>query len=372
VHSDGWGASAVDALSTAVVMGNRGIVNQIVDYIPKINFTKSPAGVNTISLFETTIRYLGGLLAGYDLLSGPASNLVSDKSKVEAILTQAKRLADTLKYAFDTPSGIPYNNLNINTKGNDGSKTNGLATIGTLMLEWTRLSDLTNDNEYAQLSQKAESYLLNPQPAWAQPFPGLVGTNVAIDTGLFQDDYVSWCGGDDSFYEYLIKFWIYDQSRFSEYRDRWVSAAESTIAKLTSHPTTRPDLTFVSIYNNGTYQDDSQHLTGFIGGNFLLAGSVLGRQDLIDYGLKLTAAWHDTYATTATHIGPEQFSWNPSAVPSDQAAFFQKNGFYITSSNYVLRPEVMESYYYAYRITGNHTVRRHCFLKSCDRSADPE
>jgi mannosyl-oligosaccharide alpha-1,2-mannosidase len=47
---------------------------------------------------------------------------------------------------------------------------------------------------------------------------------------------------------------------------------------------------------------------------------------------------------------------NACALPAgqqDQAAFYQKNGFYITDSNYDLRPEVLESYYYAYRITGD-------------------
>ncbi|KAL1962546.1 hypothetical protein VTN77DRAFT_9421 [Rasamsonia byssochlamydoides] len=352
----GWGASAIDAFSTAIIMGNAEVANEILDFIPTINF-KNTTSTSTISLFETTIRYLGGLLASYDLLKGPVSGLVNDEQKVETILSQAKTLADTLKYAFDTPSGIPYNNLYINSKGNDGSTTNGLATIGTLILEWTHLSDLTGDDEYANLSQKAESYLLNPQPAWAQPFPGLVGTNVAINTGLFQDDLVTWNGGDDSFYEYLIKFFVYSPSRFSEYRDRWVAAAESTIAHLASSPSTRPDLTFLSVYNNGTYQLYSEHLTGFAGGNFLLAGSVLGRQDFIDFGLRLVAAWYDTYNSTATGIGPEEFSWDPNSVPADQETLFKEAGFYITASNYVLRPEVIESIYYAYRITGDQKYR---------------
>ena len=73
------------------------------------------------------------------------------------------------------------------------------------MLEWTHLSDLSGNDTYAQLTQKAESYLLNPQPTWNEPWPGLLGTNVDISTGLFQDASGGWNGGDDSFYEYLIK-----------------------------------------------------------------------------------------------------------------------------------------------------------------------
>lgn len=141
---------------------------------------------------------------------------------MDALLDQSKVLANALKYAFDTPSGVPYNNLNFATQGNDGASTNGLATVGTLVLEWTRLSDLLNDDEYARLSQKAESYLLSPTPSWNEPWPGLVGSDISIANGSFTDASGGWVGGTDSFYEYLIKMWIYDPDRFSEYKDRYV------------------------------------------------------------------------------------------------------------------------------------------------------
>jgi len=40
-------------------------------------------------------------------------------------------------------------------------------------------------------------------------------------------------------------------------------------------------------------------------------------------------------------------------VPANQTAFYDRAGFYITNSQYILRPEVLESFYYAYRATGN-------------------
>jgi mannosyl-oligosaccharide alpha-1,2-mannosidase len=58
---NGWGASAVDAFSTALVMGKWDVVGQILAYVPTINFDNT---TDSVSLFETTIRYLGGLLAG--------------------------------------------------------------------------------------------------------------------------------------------------------------------------------------------------------------------------------------------------------------------------------------------------------------------
>lgn len=36
-----------------------------------------------------------------------------------------------------------------------------------------------------------------------------------------------------------------------------------------------------------------------------------------------------------------------------QSAFYQEHGFYITAADYVLRPEVLESNFYAWRVTGD-------------------
>jgi mannosyl-oligosaccharide alpha-1,2-mannosidase len=60
---NGWGASAVDAFSTACVMQIPDIVNTILDFIPIIDFDQTS---DQVSLFETTIRYIGGMLSGKD------------------------------------------------------------------------------------------------------------------------------------------------------------------------------------------------------------------------------------------------------------------------------------------------------------------
>lgn len=55
------------------------IVNQIVDYVPDVDWSVS-ANDEPVSLFETTIRYVAGLLSGYDLLKGPLADMVDDVS----------------------------------------------------------------------------------------------------------------------------------------------------------------------------------------------------------------------------------------------------------------------------------------------------
>lgn len=45
-------------------MKNQEVLNQILEYVPTINFDKTAPGQEAVSLFETTIRYLGALLSG--------------------------------------------------------------------------------------------------------------------------------------------------------------------------------------------------------------------------------------------------------------------------------------------------------------------
>jgi mannosyl-oligosaccharide alpha-1,2-mannosidase len=62
-----------------------------------------------------------------------------------------------------------------------------------------------------------------------------------------------------------------------------------------------------------------------------------------------------------TGIGPEAFEWisEDSFQPGDtqpnsqQTQFYNRHGFFITSSDYILRPEVLESNFYAWRATGD-------------------
>lgn len=308
-------------------------------------------------------------VAAYDFLTGPLSEYATDQASVDKILQQAINLADVLSVTFDTPSGVPINTLvygaNGYTVGDD--TTNGIATIGTLVLEWTHLSDITGDNKYAKVTQIAEDYLLNVRnPDVGEPYPGLIGTDVNVTDGTFVDSSGGWNGGTDSFYEYLIKMYVYDQNRFGEYKDRWIAAADSSIRYLASHPTSRPELTFLAAYDGpGQLSFVSTHLACFDGGNFILGGLTLDNDTYTKFGLDLVEACHETYVATATGIGPEVFYWqdgklpanasNNSPPPSDVATFYGTAGFWIASGggSYVLRPEVIESFYYAYRATGD-------------------
>lgn len=79
LNRNGWGASIVDAMTTAILMRQNDAVYKQLEYIATVDFTKTP---DTVSLFETTIRYLGGLISGYDLLTGPYADIVASVRRI--------------------------------------------------------------------------------------------------------------------------------------------------------------------------------------------------------------------------------------------------------------------------------------------------
>lgn len=91
----GWGATLVDSLDTLWIMGMKDEFEDAIKAVEKIEFTTTPRP--DIPVFETTIRYLGGLLAAYDVSDG----------KYRSLLDKAVELAEVLMGAFDTPNRMP-------------------------------------------------------------------------------------------------------------------------------------------------------------------------------------------------------------------------------------------------------------------------
>jgi mannosyl-oligosaccharide alpha-1,2-mannosidase len=90
---NGWGATLVDSLDSLWILGLREEFDDAVDAVERIDFTTSHRP--DIPLFETVIRYLGGLISAYDLSAHPV------------LLAKAVELGDVLYAAFDTPNRMP-------------------------------------------------------------------------------------------------------------------------------------------------------------------------------------------------------------------------------------------------------------------------
>ncbi|KAJ5649965.1 mannosyl-oligosaccharide alpha-1-2-mannosidase 1B [Penicillium longicatenatum] len=364
----GWGATVVDAIDTAVVMGLTDIVEQQLKHIASVDFTKS---AYLVDFFDVNIRYLGGLLSAYDLIKSGDFPNPYDEDLVEALLSQAKSLATAISPVFDTITGLPVANLNFTSgelvqstttvNGTQYNSTN-TAQAGTMILEYYRLSDLTGDESFREHAQKAQNYLVNPNPAPA--FPGLVGTELDTDTGKFITLDGGWQAGVDSFIEYLIKTYVYDRddSLASDMKDFWITTAESSIKNIALHPYNQPHITFLSQLDvNGNIMWSMDDYACFAGGNLLLGGKYLDRPDITDLGVKVADSCHLWYNQTLTGLGPSSIGWyNASNQPYDSSyndATYRteasKYGYFIEDPSYRSYPEPLESIFYAYRVTGD-------------------
>lgn len=96
----GWAATLVDALDTLWIMGMKEDFELALAAVSQIDFTTSES--EEINVFETTIRYMGGFLAAYDISGG----------KYPLLLLKAVEVGELLMSCFDTPNRMPITRWN--------------------------------------------------------------------------------------------------------------------------------------------------------------------------------------------------------------------------------------------------------------------
>jgi mannosyl-oligosaccharide alpha-1,2-mannosidase len=136
----GWAATLVDSLDTLFIMGLVEDFEEAVKAVGTIDFTTAKR--QDIQIFETTIRYLGGLLAAYDVSGGTK----------KVLLEKAVDLAEVMMGAFDTPNRMPVLYYNwkptFASQPHRASTRSNLAELGSLSMEFTRLAQLTKEAKY--------------------------------------------------------------------------------------------------------------------------------------------------------------------------------------------------------------------------------
>jgi mannosyl-oligosaccharide alpha-1,2-mannosidase len=151
---NGWGATLVDTLDTLWIMGLKEEFDTAVKQVEKINFKTSLR--KDIPLFETVIRYLGGLISAYDLSSG----------KYPILLDKALELAEILMGSFDTPNRMPmtyyYWTPSYASQPHRADTRAVLAELGSLSVEFTRLAQITKEDKYydaiARITDELEAF----------------------------------------------------------------------------------------------------------------------------------------------------------------------------------------------------------------------
>ncbi|KAA3489167.1 mannosyl-oligosaccharide 1,2-alpha-mannosidase MNS3-like [Gossypium australe] len=202
----GLGATVVDALDTAMIMGLDEVVSEAGSWIEShlLDRIRQKGQVN---LFETTIRVLGGLLSAYHLSGGDQGVTLAQKGPKPTIyLDIAKNLADRLLSAFtSSPTAIPFSDV-VLRDSSAHSAPDGLSStseVSTLQLEFNYLSAISGDPTYSTEGMKVLAHLKTLPKT-----EGLVPIYISPHSGEFSGENIRLGSRGDSYYEYLIKVWL--------------------------------------------------------------------------------------------------------------------------------------------------------------------
>ena len=383
----GWAATLVDALDTLWIMGMKKEFDEAVDAAKDIDFNSTSESM--LNLFETTIRYLGGFLGAYDLTGGT----------YPVLLQKATEVGDLLYCAFDTPNRMPVTRWYWKQALEGAQQTAGTATliaeIGSLTLEFTRLSQLTGNLKYYDAVKRILDEFENYQGETS--LPGLWPTIMNAYDVSFTDNSYTLGSMADSWYEYLPKQHILiggrdDEDQLKNMYDRAITTAINNIFFQPMVPDNKDILMSgaVTVDSNTRTRlsPQGQHLGCYTGGMVAIGAKIFDKPEQMNTARKLVDGCVWAYDNMPSGIMPEQFFMVPCEMNSAcqwdekkwEAAVLERakaseddntrndaqllnhtihekmipKGFSeIWDSRYLLRPEAIESVFVLYRLTGD-------------------
>ncbi|CCG85113.1 protein of unknown function, partial [Taphrina deformans PYCC 5710] len=316
-----------------------------------------------VSVFETTIRMLGGLLSIFHL------------TQDQAYLEKAKDLGDRLLGAYDTPSGIPLASVNLRTRkgarNHEEMGASSTAEVASLQLEMKFLSHALKDAKYASASEKVMARLRQNSPEG-----GLVPIFVNPESGNYQGSEIRLGSRGDSYYEYLAKQWLMmeDPIYKEEYEKSVAGIKKYLVGK--SYP---KGLTYVGEKHAGVASPTDpkmDHLVCFLPGTLAL-GATRGLpyreaqkqvwwSDLQDEDMQLakelTLSCYEMYNSTTTGLAPEIVFFNDN--PDNPSTTSRSPDIHIhdRDRHNLMRPETVESLFVMWRLTRDETHREWAWL----------
>ncbi|KAG0146546.1 hypothetical protein CROQUDRAFT_657175 [Cronartium quercuum f. sp. fusiforme G11] len=354
----GWGATIADCLDTLLIMGLPNEYQYAREHIRTIDwsYTLPKNGVETtVPFFETVIRYLGGMISAYEL------------STDKLMLERAEELADWLLPAFGTKLGypVPRYGLGTNPNGYDVGRV-CIAEMGSLALEFTRLSQLTQKPYYYYFVQRITDHL--DSQVWNQPgnnrikdlFPTYIDPSWPQSvSGLY-----TFGGMADSYYEYLIKEYqlLGTKDKNSQYSRMYSkaidSARENLIKTFELENSGSKKITVIGDRNGQSYTPSLDHLACFSGAMIGLGAKLLNRAQDLDLAISATDSCVWAYEVMKSGLPAERTTVFDGAQENFWEAVEYQGQIYrrlkthpfpggtVVDSRYLGRPETIDLKYY--------------------------
>jgi mannosyl-oligosaccharide alpha-1,2-mannosidase len=263
----GWAATLVDNLDTLWIMGLKGEFEEAVAASMHIDLGTSTT--ETVNVFETTIRHLGGFLAAYDF------------SGDRRLLERAKDFGEMLLKAFDTPNRMPITRWKPQEAPNGPQEADPVvlvAEIGSLTMEFTHLSQVTGDMRFYDATHRIMKLFASQQED--THLPGMFPVSVnGRDADFTADTFFTLGAMSDSLYEYFPKMHALLGGVDPMYSKLYTRSMKTAIKYNLWKPMT-PDSADILMSGNVRVEMGSppqleaqgQHLVCFAGGMFALGG----------------------------------------------------------------------------------------------------
>lgn len=321
---DTWGSfslTLIDSLDTLIVMGNYSEFNHVVEILSERKNFDSDINV---SVFETNIRVVGGLISAHLLSHKATTNLEPGWPCNGPLLRLAEDAAMRLLPAFNSSTGMPYGTVNLRYGVPvDETPVTCTAGVGTFIVEFGMLSRLTKNPIYEQVAMKALMSLWNHRSNI-----GLVGNHINVETGQWIATDSGIGAAIDSYYEYLVK----GSALLSE--PKLMDMFWSYVEGINKYMRKEDWYFWVTMKKGAVSLPVFQNLEAYWPG-------VLSSVGLNSDGLKSVLNYHQVLK----HIGfvPEMYDVQQGQVRANR-------------EGYPLRPELIESLMFLYRATADKSL----------------
>ncbi|KAF2466488.1 seven-hairpin glycosidase [Lindgomyces ingoldianus] len=371
----GWAATLIDALDTLWIMDLQEEFHSAMKDVAAIDFGRTDS--ERVNVFETNIRHLGGLLAAYEL------------SGEKILLQKAKEVGEMLYHAFDTPNRMPITRWDFHKAGAGkaqvADETVLVAEIGSLTMEFSRLSQLTNDPKWYDAISRIMEVFEKQQGKTRLPGMWPIVVN-ARKPDFTQDTGFTLAAMADSLYEYLPKTYALLGGLNPLYKKLYQGSMKTAIRHTLYRPMTpeNADILMSGFVraegSEANLYPEMQHLVCFAGGMFALGGKIFENEEHVAIGRKLADGCVWAYKALPFGIMPEvshlyacpnttECDWDEQIWKDEVARRadlgtekdplqnianlrLPKGFTAINDRRYILRPEAIESVFILYRITG--------------------
>jgi ER degradation enhancer, mannosidase alpha-like 2 len=299
----------VDALDTMVLMGLDAEARDDTELIAtRLSFDKDI----DVKHFEIVIRLLGGLLSGYQLTHD------------ERLLRLATDLGERLSPAFGSPTGLPWVYVNLRSGKTHGSESNPAESA--LLIEYGTLARLTGEARFYDQAKRAMEGIYQRRSQ-----RDLVGERIDVTSGRWtrRDSHIG--ARIDSYYEYLWKCWrLFGDADCLTMWQPSIAAANRYY----------PEDVGGMLWYGQVDMDSGKHIGHEYGSLEAFFPGLLAYSGHIEQARRLQAS---SFAM-----------WNLNSVEPESYDYRKRK---VTDPGYALRPEIVESTFYLYRLTGDARYR---------------